>query len=289
MIKLTKTFLIVFSMLAFLGLMSHETIAQDMDAKIKKLEEIEARIDAKLKKLEEMEGRIDAKFQAVAAPAPSVAGVAGEGMPRGMPSTTVAGAAAKNGKDLEARVRSLEEESLHQVIIRGGWTHLDRAAESKGGGLAGFTGPKNDKDGWNLGTTIGVMLFKDPWFDNAVLGEVALDYTQINGSTTVLGGLQRSGKQSLFRVNVAPKYRLDSLGALRPWITPIGISFLVNCPPSDSASYLTVGGTTGFGVEYVVHRNVSLGVGFNYNFYEKSSNRLSTNHLSITPYIALNY
>jgi hypothetical protein len=273
----------VFAVVPFMGLSLHEAAAQDgIDAKIKRLEDIEARIDAKLQKLEEMEARIETRLQPVSAPAPDVVGAAAGGMPHGMPSARVTGAAATNGKELEARVRHLEEESLHQVIIRGGWTHLNSAAQS-----AVFTGPKSDKDGWNIGTTIGILLFRDPWFDNSVLGEVALDFTQVEGNTQF--ALGKSGKQSLFRVNVAPKYRLDTLGALRPWIAPIGISFLVNSPPSDSAAYLTVGGTTGAGVEYVVHRNVSVGVGMNYNFYEKSSNQIDTNHLSITPYVALNY
>lgn len=291
-----------FILFTFLVFMTVPALAEDTDAKIKRLEEVEARIDAKIRKLEEMEARLDAKLQPVATQTPALVGVSADGvrgMPLGAASASVAGTAAARpsaGSDLEARVRRLEEESIHQVSFRAGFTNLNRAAESAGL----FTGKKNDTRGWNAGTVIGVKLLNDPFFDNPLLGEVSLDFSRIEGKTkqnstlTAIGG--KGGNQTLFRVSVGPKYRLDHLGQfspylsrIRPWIYPIGLSFLVNSPPSDSSSYLTVGGSTGWGIEYLLHKNLSFGMGLNYNFYDKTSNRIETNHLSVQPYVAVNF
>ena len=281
MVKLMRTMLIGFSLLAFLALMSHQAMAQDIDAKIKKLEEMEVRIDAKLRKLEEMEARLEARLEPVAARSEGVVAPGGDGkrgMALGVPSTSVLGAAGASVR----HEKGLGEESIHQVIFRGGFTNLNRAAQS-----AVFTGSKNDTAGWNVGAVIGVHLFRDPFFENPINGEVSLDFSRITGNTKF--ALGKSGNQSLFRVSVAPKYRIDNFGRIRPWITPIGLSFLVNSPPSDSAAYLTVGGTTGAGIEYLVHERLSMGLGLSYNFYDKTSNRINANHLSVGPYVGINY
>ena len=263
-------------LLIFLA-MSGPAVAQNIDAKIKRLEDLEARIDAKIKKLEEMEAKLDVRLQRASAPAPGVQRAIADGTD-GMPA---AGAASVAGAAAAAHAGH-EGDSIHQVIFRGGYTHLDRPAQS-----AIFTGSKNDTDGWNVGAVIGVKLIRDPFFNNPIFGEVSLDFSRITGNTQFLLG--KSGKQSLFRVSVAPKYRIEDFGKIQPWITPIGLSFLVNSPPSDSAAYLTVGGTTGAGIEYLLHRNLSVGLGVNYNFYDKTSNRISTNHLSVTPYVGVNF
>jgi len=307
MMKLLRIVLIGFFLVVSLSLLSQGAMAQsqDVDARIQKLEQLEARVDAKLKRLESLEARLEARLetgvQPVAARSESVVGPSENGM-RGMPGGTVSASASagaargSDGRDLEGRVKRLEEESIHQVMFRGGFTHLNRAAESSGGALGGFTGPKNDTDGWNVGAVIGVKLLRDPFFDNPVMGEVSLDFSRISGNTTPLSGLQKSGNQSLFRVAVAPKYRFDNLGELspalsriRPWITPSGLSFLVNSTPSASVNYLTVGGTTGAGIEYLLHERLSVGLGVTYNFYDKTANRISTNHLTVGPYVGINY
>jgi hypothetical protein len=290
---------VALSLLALLILMPIGVLGQDTDDKIKRLEELEARIDAKLKRLEELEARLEARLemrpQTVAVQTPGGAAVGADGipgMPPGAAPLSVAGAAAarpSDGKDLEARVKRLEEESIHQVSFRAGFTNLNRAGQS-----AVFTGGKNDTRGWNAGTVIGVKLINDPFFNNPLFGEVSLDYSRIEGNTKF--ALGKSGNQSLFRVSVGPKYRFDNLGELspslwriRPWIYPIGLSFIVNSPPSDSAAYLSVGGTTGWGIEYLLQRHLSVGLGVNYNFYDKTSNRINTSHLSVQPYFALNF
>jgi opacity protein-like surface antigen len=261
--------------------------AQDIDAKIKKLEEIEARVDAKLKKLESLEARLEARLEAGVQPAALASGspTYSNGNGSGAAAIGMASAAAAGG----ASAGHSEHESIHQVIFRGGYTRLDSAAQS-----AIFTGPKNDRNGWNVGAVVGVKLMKDPIWNNMLMGEVSLDYNRIAGSTKFVLGAR--GHQSLFRVSVTPKYRFENLGELspslarfHPWITPIGLSFLVNSPPSQSAAYLTVGGTTGAGIEYLLHDRLSLGLGVTYNFYSRESNNLSTNHFTLGPYVGINF
>jgi hypothetical protein len=276
---------------------TNAAVAQDIDAKIKKLEEIEARVDAKLKKLESLEARLESRLEAGVQPAalrsgdPAYSNGNGSGAAAiGMASASAAGGAAAAGRDgLETRVKHLEEESIHQVMFRGGFTRLDSPATS-----AVFTGPKNDRNGWNVGAVVGVKLMRDPFWNNMLMGEVSLDFSRISGTTKF--ALGEKGHQSLFRVSVTPKYRFENLGELspslarlRPWITPIGLSFLVNSPPSQSAAYLTVGGTTGAGIEYLLHDRISLGLGMTYNFYSKESNNISTNHFTIGPYAGVNF
>jgi len=98
-----------------------------------------------------------------------------------------------------------------------------------------------------------------------------MDFSGINGRTTfAITG--EGGKQSLYKIAVSPKYRFDNLGNFRPWILPIGLSFLVSSPPSNSVSYLTVGGTTGAGLEYVLLNRIALGMAASYNFYSEDRN-----------------
>ena len=140
-----------------------------------------------------------------------------------------------------------------------------------------------------VAAALDIPLMKDPFFNNTLLGQISMDFSGINGRTTRLLGAGDAGRQSLYKIAVSTKYRIDTLGNIRPWLIPIGLSFLVNSPPSQSAAYLTVGGTTGFGVEYVLAERFSLGAAFSYNFYSESLNRANTNHLSVGPYVGINF
>lgn len=274
--KVTKIILIGFFLLAFLGLMPYEAMAQDIDARIKRLEELETRIDAKIRKLEEMEVRLEARLQPVAAQTQAVATVPGDGMkamPLAVPSPVVAAAVPGQDRELWGG----------QVSFRGGFSFLDTPARS---GV--FTGPATDKGGYMAGGALDVPLMKDPWFNNNLLGQISLDFSGMDGRTRFAVSGER-GKQSLFKIAVSPKYRIDTLENIRPYIIPIGLSFLVSSPASDSVAFLTVGGTTGAGIEYVIAKRFSLGLAFSYNFYSEDRNRIKTNHLSVGPYIGINY
>ena len=191
-----------------------------------------------------------------------------------IPSALMAGAVT--GQDRELRGG--------QVSFRGGYTHLD--SRTRG---AVFSGSETGKDGFLAGAALDVPLMPDPMMGEPILGQISIDYSGIQGKTNfaVTG---TGGNQSLLKIAISPKWRIDSWGNIRPWIIPIGLSFLVNSPPSESVAYLTWGGTTGAGAEYLAWNNrLALGFQLSYNFYDRGSNRINSNHFSIGPYLGINY
>ena len=285
--KIIRSFLTGLFLLAFLGLLPQGAMAQETDGKIKRLEALEARIDAKLKRLEDLEARLEARLetgiQPVAARSPGVAAASGNTMrrmPLAVPSASVQ--AVVPGQDWEYRGG--------QVSFRTGYTNMDSAARS-----ATFTGGNTERGGFMAGGALDVPLMKDPWMNNTLLGQISVDFSGLDGSTAfaVTGA---KGRQSLLKIAISPKYRFDNLGEyrpwlrnVRPWIIPIGIAFLLNTPPSEAVTYATVGGTTGFGVEYVLRERFALGLAFSYNFYDRGRNDIESNHLSVGPYVGINY
>jgi hypothetical protein len=170
-----------------------------------------------------------------------------------------------------------------QVSFRGGYTRLSSTADS-----AVFTGDGTGRDGYMVGAALDIPLMRDPWFNNTLLGQISMDFSGINGRTRFAVSGER-GKQALYKIAVSPKYRFENFGNFRPWILPIGLSFLVNSPPSDSVAYLTVGGTTGAGLEYVMLNRLAVGLAASYNFYSEDRNRVNTDHFSIGPYLGINF
>jgi len=261
--------------------MSGTALAQDINAKIKRLEELEARIDAKLRRLESLEARLESRLEMGIQPVAAQAQipVVANGHVAAAASIAMASAVAGGpGAPLQNGLWG------GQVSFRGGYTHLDSTEQSPL-----FSGSGTGRDGWMVGAALDIPLMKDPFFNNTLLGEISMDFSGINGRTTRLLGAGDAGRQALYKIAVSPKYRIDTWGNIRPWIIPIGLTFLVNSPPSESTAYLTVGGTTGFGVEYVLAERFSLGAAFSYNFYSESLNRANTNHLSVGPYVGINF
>ena len=78
MASLVKNFLIGFFLLAFSTILPHGFMAQaadrDIDAKIKRLEQFEAKVDVKLKKLENLEARLEARLEPEVQPVVARAG-----------------------------------------------------------------------------------------------------------------------------------------------------------------------------------------------------------------------
>ncbi|MCP4243844.1 MAG: hypothetical protein QF890_16855 [Myxococcota bacterium] len=71
---------------------------------------------------------------------------------------------------------------------------------------------------------------------------------------------------SALTVTIAPKARLDGLGSgrFRPFVIPIGLSFLVKSPPSNDTTYLDVGLHFGGGLDILIIDRVSVGVDVRY-------------------------
>ena len=287
--NLARSILAGFFLLACIGHVPG-ALAEDIDVKIKKLEGLESRIEAKLKRLEELEARLEARLETSPQFISTRSGPLGEeattgmtGMPRGVPSASAsagAAAAAAGSGQLGG-----------QVAFRGGYAHMDGTMNS----LFSSGGSNN---GWWVGGSLDIPLMKDPFFNNknTVLGQISLDVIGTGNNTKssgAIGGVfDDGGAQNLLKIAISPKYRIDSMGALRPWIIPIGLSFILNSPPSSSATYLDVGGTTGFGVEYVLpvlDNHLSLGLAFAYNFYPSNRNSLNTNNINVGPYVGINF
>ncbi|MFQ5682248.1 MAG: hypothetical protein ACE5HC_03150 [Candidatus Binatia bacterium] len=286
--KLIKNFLQSFLLLAFLSLLPQGAMAQVQDAgtKIKRLEALEARVDAKLKKLEKLEARIEARLaarpQLVSTGRGTIVASTRDGhngMPLAVPSALVSASIPGRDKKLWGG----------QVSFRSGYTHLDGPAKSAFNTNGG-------KDGWMVGAALDIPLLKDPWFNNTLVGQISMDFSGMRNKTSGILGLSSNGSQNLYKIAVSPKYRFDNLGEVAPWLRnvrpyliPVGLAFQVNSPPSNGVTYLTVGGTSGAGVEYVLARQFSLGVAFSFNYFNKDRNQINVNNLQVGPYVGINF
>ena len=300
MASLVRNFLIGFFLLAFSSILPHGAIAQvkdqDIDAKLKKLEELEGRVDAKLKRLEGIEARLEARLelevQPVVARVQDSLASSGNGHEIASAGVTSAATAAVASTSVAGSVPGQDKDQWGgQVSFRGGVTLLDSRARS---GV--FTGGGTNKGGYMAGGALDVPLMRDPWMGNPLLGQISVDFTGVDGKTTFAITGER-GKQSLLKIAISPKYRIDNLGEfspllqnIRPWIIPIGMAFLLSSPPSDSVAYATIGGTVGAGIEYLLWRKrFSLGLALSYNFFSEDRNRIKTDHLSVGPYVGINF
>lgn len=169
-----------------------------------------------------------------------------------------------------------------QVFFKGGYSHLDEPRT----GAAFIGAERGQQDAWQVGAGLDLPLMKV--LDNTLLGEVMVEYSEVANKRPTFLVTGAKAIENLLHVVVAPKLRIDALGSIRPWILPIGLSFNVNSPPTEGATYLSVGGTTGAGIEYVLMKRFSVGVDLRYYFGEDVAGT-STNHLSTGGYIGINF
>jgi len=163
-----------------------------------------------------------------------------------------------------------------QVFYRYG---LSRLSENRGGQTFTDTGAANgkndDKGGHGFGAGLDLKLMNCPLFgENSILGEIFVDYNRFSNKkvanaidVVVSGGTDTAKKEvavSELAVVIAPKYRFDGLGNLRPWIIPAGMAFLVNSPPSNTTNYLDIGYHAGVGAEYMIVKALSVGIDYRY-------------------------
>lgn len=167
MASLVRNFLIGFFLLAFSTILPHGVMAQaadrDIDAKIKRLEQLEAKVDVKLKKLESLEARLEARLEPEVQPV--VARVqdplASSGNGHGIVSagvTSAATAAVASASAVGSVPGQDKDQWGGQVSFRGGFTLLDSPARSRV-----FTGGGTNKGGYMAGGALDVPLMRDPW------------------------------------------------------------------------------------------------------------------------------
>ena len=188
-----------------------------------------------------------------------------------------------------------------QVFFKGGYLRMDSARSNS---LLTFQDDPNKKGGWQVGGGLDLPLIKI--FNNPLLGEIMVEYVQSQKTTgdspatveTVPGKQLAVGRglENILTVAIAPKYRIDTLGSIwpslasiRPWIIPVGLTFNVNTPVSKAVTNISVGGTTGVGVERLFWNNqLSLGVDFRYYWGpDIPDERLS--HFTTGGYVGINF
>jgi opacity protein-like surface antigen len=192
---------------------------------------------------------------------------------------------------------SIADDFGGQVFYHYGQAKL---AQDRGGQVftdtAGNTGRNDDTSGWNVGAGLDLPMIKGIG-PGDLLGEVMVDYAhfskkEVVQATSALLGSPAVKKVTVSSLNVtiAPKYQMTGLvgGDLRPWLVPVGLSFLVNSPPSDNTTYLDVGVHMAAGLEYAVIKNLSLGLAYR-NTMASKDNDVDNSYSSIDLYAGVNF
>ncbi len=190
--------------------------------------------------------------------------------------------------------KDTERKTGGMVFFRGAYIHFlgDRGAEVFTDTL-GTTRQNDDDNGWSMGAGLDLDLGHDLLFGN-LHGEVFVEYSQISrkevrqATSTLLGGTNTSRLTvAQLNVTIAPKVVWD-FDWVRPWLIPVGLSFLVNSPPSNDGTYLDVGAHFGVGAEFPVLDSISLGVDFRYtNGFGQSDTE--TDYLSTGLYLGVSF
>jgi hypothetical protein len=198
-----------------------------------------------------------------------------------------------------------EEETVYanQLQFRGAYSALQdsRAGEvftdSAGNLLTG--GPFNsDTGGWSAAAILDLSAMTMEGMGGAnVMGEIFIEYSKfsdrlVRQAPTALVGLNNFSNVAVTELNVtvAPKLRFDDLGSgrFRPFVIPIGLSFLVNSPPSNDATYLDLGLHFGGGLDVLIIDRVSVGWDARYTYGLEETNT-NTRYWSTGAYVALNF
>ncbi|MCB9072274.1 MAG: outer membrane beta-barrel protein [Bdellovibrionaceae bacterium] len=184
-----------------------------------------------------------------------------------------------------------------QVFYRGGFSSLK---ESRGGQVftdtGGANGLNDKKNGWNIGAGLDLPMFTEMG-PGDLLGEVMVEYVRYSkqevrvATSALLSGSDNSRVTvSALNVLIAPKYKFSGFldGKLRPWIIPVGLSFLVNSPPTNNTTYLDIGYHVGAGIEYAIIENLSLGLDYRatLSFHE---NDIDTSYSTFSFYAGINF
>lgn len=190
-----------------------------------------------------------------------------------------------------------------QVFFKGGAVRMEHPRRNS---LLTVQDDPTKKDGWQVGG--GVDLPVMTIFNSTLLGEIYVEYIQTqhtkgDSAATVEGPTapnkklaEGRGLENILTVGIAPKFRFDNLGSIRPWlapyrpwIIPVGLTFNVNTPVSKAVTNISVGGVTGIGIERLFWNNrVSLGVDFRY-YWGPDIPDENLKHFTTGGYVGLNF
>lgn len=134
-------------------------------------------------------------------------------------------------------------------------------------GLALPTDGNSKKNGWNLGAGFDFKVSPNVFgmIKNAdVFAELMFDYKSF-GSTKGNALANARVDVTQFTLSAAPKIKFMTNTRFNPWISPVGFSFNVISPPSNSITVMSPGILFGAGAEYKLFQNVKVGADARYN------------------------
>ena len=155
-----------------------------------------------------------------------------------------------------------------QVFFKGGSLRMDSPRRNS---MLTIPDDRHDRDGWQVGAGLDLPVMTI--FGNPLLGEIMVEYGQTQKTTGAAPPISEGrGLENMLTLVFAPKYRIDTLGSrwpalasIRPWIIPVGLTFDVNTPVNKALTNVSIGGTTGVGVERLFwHNRFSAGIDFRY-------------------------
>lgn len=191
-----------------------------------------------------------------------------------------------------------------QVFFKGGYARMDNPRSNS---LLTAQDNPDDRNGFNVGAGLDLPLMTI--FNSTLLGEIYVEYIQTQHTTgdasiAVEDNPKEPGKhlaegrglENILTVGIAPKFRFDNLGSIRPWlapyrpwIIPVGLTFNVNTPVNKAITNISIGGVTGVGIERLFWNNrLSLGVDFRY-YWGPDIPDENLKHLTTGGYLGINF
>lgn len=186
----------------------------------------------------------------------------------------------------------------NQVFFRGGYAMLKN---DRGGEVftdtAGTSGSNNGNSGLALSAGIDLALTEQNKIAGVgtLLGEVFMEYARyshksVRQTTSALLAGTANSEISVATMNatIAPKLRFDSMGMVRPFIIPLGMTWLVNSPPSNDTTYLDFGIPLAAGIDLKFMDQLSVGMDFRYTLAFNHSNT-ENSYYSMGAYAGVNF
>ena len=191
-----------------------------------------------------------------------------------------------------------------QVFFKGGYARMDQPRTNS---LLTAQDNPNDRNGFNVGGGLDLPLMTI--FNSTLLGEIYVEYIQTQHTTgdakiPVEDNPKEPGKhlaegrglENILTVGIAPKFRFDNLGSIRPWlapyrpwIIPVGLTFNVNTPVNKAITNISIGGVSGIGVERLFWNNrLSLGIDARY-YWGPDIPDENLKHFTTGGYLGINF
>lgn len=188
-----------------------------------------------------------------------------------------------------------------QVFFKGGYARMD---DPRSNSLLTAQDNPDDRNGFNVGAGLDLPLMTI--FNSTLLGEIYVEYIQTQHTTGDSSAkvetppdkalAEGRGLENILTVGIAPKFRFDNMGSIRPWlapyrpwIIPVGLTFNVNTPVNKAITNISIGGVTGVGIERLFWNNrLSLGVDFRY-YWGPDIPDENLKHLTTGGYLGINF